>query len=47
MEAFWIDSFTSPLKEVVLRIFITMKNLAFLAGFEPANLGSSGKHANY
>jgi hypothetical protein len=32
------DGFTSPPKEVVLRIFI---------GIEPANLGSSGEHANH
>jgi hypothetical protein len=35
--------FTSPPKEVVLRIFITLKNPSSSAGFEPANLGSSGK----
>jgi hypothetical protein len=39
------DGFTSPPKEVVLRIFIILKNLSSSAGFEPANLGSSGKHA--
>jgi hypothetical protein len=37
-------SFTSPLKEFVLRIFITLENPSSSAGFEPANLGSSGKH---
>jgi hypothetical protein len=41
------DDFTSPPKEVVLRIFIALKNPSPSAGFEPANLGSSGKHANY
>jgi hypothetical protein len=35
------DGFTSPPKEVVLRIFITFKNPSSSAGFEPANLGSS------
>ena len=35
------DGFTSPPKEVVLRIFITS------VGIEPANLGSSGEHANH
>jgi hypothetical protein len=39
------DGFTSPPKEVVLRIFITLKNPSSLAGFEPMNLGPSGKHA--
>jgi hypothetical protein len=39
------DGFTSPPKEVVLRIFITLKNPS--AGIEPANLGSSGEHANH
>jgi hypothetical protein len=39
------DGITSPPKEVVLRIFITLKNPSSSAGFEPANLGSSGKHA--
>jgi hypothetical protein len=38
------DSFTSPPKEVVLRIFITLKNPSSSAEFELANLGSSGKH---
>jgi hypothetical protein len=36
--------FTSPLKEVVLQIFITLKNPSSLDGFEPANLGSNGKN---
>jgi hypothetical protein len=39
------DDFTYPPKKVVLQIFITLKNPSFSAGFEPANLGSSGKHA--
>jgi hypothetical protein len=39
------EGFTSPPKEVVLRIFITLKNPSF--GIEPANLGSSGEHANH
>jgi hypothetical protein len=37
--------FTFPPKEVVLRIFITLKNPSSLTRFETANLGSSGKHA--
>jgi hypothetical protein len=41
------DGFTSPPKEVVLRIFITLQNPSSSAGVEPANLGSSGKHANH
>jgi hypothetical protein len=36
--------FTSPPKEVVLQIFIALKNPSSLAGLEPANLGSNGKH---
>jgi hypothetical protein len=38
---------TSPSKEVVLRIFITLKNPSSSAGFEPANLGSSGQARNH
>jgi hypothetical protein len=34
-----------PHKEVVLRIFIALKNPSS-AWFEPANLGSYGKHDN-
>jgi hypothetical protein len=34
-------------KEVVLRIFITLKNPSTSVGIEPANLGSSGEHANH
>jgi hypothetical protein len=41
------DGFTSPPKEVVLRIFITLKNPSTSAGIEPANLGSSSEHANH
>jgi hypothetical protein len=41
------DGFTSPPKEVVLRIFITLKNPSTSAGIEPAYLGSSGEHANH
>jgi hypothetical protein len=40
------DGFTSPLKEVVLRIFIAIKNPSS-AGFEPTNLEPSGKHDNH
>jgi hypothetical protein len=39
------NSFTSPPKEGILRIFIVFKNSP-LAGFEPMNLESSGKHTN-
>jgi hypothetical protein len=38
------NDFTSPPKEVMLWIFITLRNPLLLAGFEPVNLGSSGKH---
>jgi hypothetical protein len=41
------DGFTSPPKEGVLRIFITLKNASPSAELEPANLGSNGKHANH
>jgi len=39
------DSFTSPPKEGVLRIFFRPKNPTASAGFEPANLGTKGQHA--
>jgi hypothetical protein len=32
---------------VVLQIFIALKNPTSLAGFEPMNRGSNGKHGNY
>jgi hypothetical protein len=38
---------SSPPKEIVLRISMALKNPSFLAGFEPANLGSNGKHDNH
>jgi hypothetical protein len=41
------DGFNSPLKEVVLRIFIAIKNPLFSTGFEPANLGFNGRHDNH
>jgi hypothetical protein len=41
------DGFTSPPKEVVLRIFITLKNPSTSAGIEPANRGSRSEHANH
>jgi hypothetical protein len=41
------DGFTSPPMEVVLRIFMALKNLSTSVGIEPANLGSSGEHANH
>jgi hypothetical protein len=37
--------FTSPPKEVVLRISNAIEYPSSSAGFEPANLGFSGKHA--
>jgi hypothetical protein len=36
-----------PRKEVMLWIFITLKNWSSSAGFEHANLGSNGKHDNH
>jgi hypothetical protein len=41
------NGFSSPPKEGVLRIFIALKNPSPSAEFEPANVGSSGKYANY
>jgi hypothetical protein len=41
------DGFTSPPKEVVLRICIILKNPSTSVGIEPANLRSSGEHANH
>jgi hypothetical protein len=36
-----------PIREKgVLRIFIALKKSIALAGFQPATLGSSGKHTN-
>jgi hypothetical protein len=37
------DGFTSPPQEVVLQIFICLKNSWLSARFEPTNLGSNGK----
>jgi hypothetical protein len=34
-------------KEIKLQIFIALKNPLLTARFEPANLGSSGKHDNH
>jgi hypothetical protein len=39
------DGFTSPPKEVVLRIFMATRNPSLSAGNEPANLGFNDKHA--
>ena len=39
--------FTSLTKEVILRIFTLWKNSSNAAGFEPANLGSSGEYDNH
>jgi hypothetical protein len=36
-----------PPKKVALRIFIALKNPSSEAGFEPAILGSNGKHAEH
>ena len=38
------NGFTSLLKEGVLRVFSPWKIRRLLAGFEPANLGTKGKH---
>ena len=39
--------FASIPKEVILRIFTLRKNPSTPAGFEPANLGSSGEYDNH
>ena len=39
------DSFTSPPKEGVLRIFFALKNPTASVGFEPAILGTKSRHA--
>jgi hypothetical protein len=41
------DGFISPPKEVMLWIFIALKNPSLAAGFEHTNLGSSGEHDNH
>jgi hypothetical protein len=42
-----VDDFTFPPKEVVLWIFIALKNPLSLAGFEPTNHGYNGKDNNH
>jgi hypothetical protein len=42
----WERRLYIPPKEVVLLIFIALKNPSSSAGFEPANLEYNGKHAN-
>jgi hypothetical protein len=41
------DGFTSLPKQVWLRIFIALKNPSPSTGFDPANLGTNGKHDNH
>jgi hypothetical protein len=41
------NGFTYPPKEVVLQVFIALKNPWLSAGFELANFGSNGKHNNH
>jgi hypothetical protein len=41
------SGFTFPPKEGVLRIFVALKNPLPSVGFQPANIGSRGKHANH
>jgi hypothetical protein len=41
------DGFTSPPKECILQIFIALKYPSPLAGFEPMQVVSNGKHANH
>jgi hypothetical protein len=40
-----IHVFTFPPREIVLWIFIALKNPSSSSGFEPANLGPNGRHA--
>jgi hypothetical protein len=42
-----VSGFTSHLTEGVLQIFIALKTYNVSAGFEPANLGSNGKHTDH
>jgi hypothetical protein len=42
-----VDGFAYPPREIVLLIFIALKNLSPSAGFKPANLGSNGKNVNH
>jgi hypothetical protein len=42
-----VDVFMSPPKEVTQHIFMALENPPSSAGFEPANLGSNGKHDNH
>jgi hypothetical protein len=41
------DGFTSPPKEGMLRNFVARKNPKASPGFEPANSGTRGQHANH
>jgi hypothetical protein len=41
------DGFTPPPKEVVLWLFIILKNPSSSAGFQPANLRFNGKRDNH
>jgi hypothetical protein len=40
------NGFTPRPKEVMIWIFIALKNLSSLAWFEPVNLGTNGKYDN-
>jgi hypothetical protein len=42
-----VDGFTVPPKELVLWIFIALRNTSPSAGFEPSNLGYNRMHANH
>jgi hypothetical protein len=41
------NGITSPLKEIMLWIFITLRNPLPSGGFEHTNLESNGKHDNH
>jgi hypothetical protein len=47
MGPIFVLGFTTHPKEVVLRIFVALKNPSLSAAFEPANLESNRKHGNY
>jgi hypothetical protein len=42
-----VDGFNSPPNDVVIWIFIVLKNSLLSAAYEPANLGSNRKHDNH
>jgi hypothetical protein len=43
----WDRRLYLPPKEFVLRIFVALKNISSLAGFESLNRGSNDEHDNH